>query len=173
MIVSWWDEHKLDDVNTLATVICAEFLSIYTRWNEFLNSTETDKRKRSKNVWIAIEWPYAWDGEPVAESLQYHHIPPLITLYYQHIFDRHSAFTKHILFMGFRLNLKWCGLSIQSPLPTSSSSLPSSYSCESTDSSFHVISYCWINVLALCEILLREVIFRVCMLYWVPEIRGG
>ncbi|XP_057799717.1 LOW QUALITY PROTEIN: RNA polymerase sigma factor sigC-like [Salvia miltiorrhiza] len=37
--------------------------------------------------------------------------------------------------MGFRLNIKWGGLSVQSPLSTSSSSLPSSYSYRGRDSS--------------------------------------
>ncbi|XP_042031853.1 RNA polymerase sigma factor sigC-like isoform X2 [Salvia splendens] len=38
--------------------------------------------------------------------------------------------------MGFRLNIKWGGLSVQSPLSTSSSSLPSSYSCRGRDVSY-------------------------------------
>ncbi|KAH6783596.1 RNApolymerase sigma-subunit C [Perilla frutescens var. hirtella] len=41
--------------------------------------------------------------------------------------------------MGFRLNIKWGGLSVQSPLPTSSSSLPSSYSCRGRDSSYFLV----------------------------------
>ncbi|CAA0806699.1 RNA polymerase sigma factor sigC [Striga hermonthica] len=40
--------------------------------------------------------------------------------------------------MGFRLNLKWCGLSVQSPLSTTTSSWPTSFSCMKRDS-----SYCW------------------------------
>ncbi|KAI3468161.1 hypothetical protein Pfo_024824 [Paulownia fortunei] len=38
--------------------------------------------------------------------------------------------------MGFRLNLKWGGLSVQSPLSTSTSYWPSSYSCRGRDSSY-------------------------------------
>ncbi|GER56108.1 RNA polymerase sigma factor rpoD, partial [Striga asiatica] len=38
--------------------------------------------------------------------------------------------------MGFRLNLKWCGLSVQSPLSTTTSSWPFSFSCMRRDSSY-------------------------------------
>ncbi|XP_012857954.1 PREDICTED: RNA polymerase sigma factor sigC [Erythranthe guttata] len=38
--------------------------------------------------------------------------------------------------MGFRLNLNWCGLSVQSPLSTSTSSWPTSSSCRGRDSSY-------------------------------------
>ncbi|KAK6140892.1 hypothetical protein DH2020_025354 [Rehmannia glutinosa] len=41
--------------------------------------------------------------------------------------------------MGFRLNLKWGGLSVQSPLSTSTSSWPSSYSCRGRDSSYFLV----------------------------------
>ncbi|KAL8522150.1 hypothetical protein ACS0TY_012339 [Phlomoides rotata] len=41
--------------------------------------------------------------------------------------------------MGFRLNLKWSGLSVQSPLSTSSSSFPSSYSCRGSDNSYFLV----------------------------------
>ncbi|XP_011081724.1 RNA polymerase sigma factor sigC isoform X2 [Sesamum indicum] len=38
--------------------------------------------------------------------------------------------------MGFRLNLKWSGLSVQSPFSTSTSSLPYTYPCRGRDTSY-------------------------------------